>query len=100
MGLGGLLEHWDGPQGEIFSFAILTTESNPLMAKIHDRMPVIIRPEDYEAWLDPEMTDIPRIQGMAKPYPERFMDIYPVSRKVNSPLHDSADLIVEERVQP
>jgi putative SOS response-associated peptidase YedK len=99
MGLGGLLEHWDGPQGEIFSFAILTTESNPLMARIHDRMPVIIRPEDYGAWLDPELMDIPRIQRMAGPFPERFMKAYPVSRKVNSPLHDSAELIVDEKVQ-
>jgi putative SOS response-associated peptidase YedK len=79
------------------SFSILTTESNPLMAKIHDRMPVIIRPEDYAAWLDPELTDVTRIQMMAKPYPERFMEIYPVSRKVNNPLHDSVDLIEEER---
>ncbi|MDP2827555.1 MAG: SOS response-associated peptidase [Sulfuricellaceae bacterium] len=97
MGMGGLLEHWQGPQGEVMTFSILTTESNPLMAKIHDRMPVIIRPEDYAAWLDPELTDVTRIQMMAKPYPERFMDIYPVSRKVNNPLHDSADLIEEER---
>lgn len=96
MGMGGLLEHWQGPQGEVLTFSILTTESNPLMAKIHDRMPVIIRPENYATWLDPEFTDVNQLQMMTKPYPERFMKTYPVSRRVNSPQHDSADLIVEE----
>lgn len=98
MGMGGLLEHWQGPQGEVLTFSILTTESNPLMAKIHDRMPVIIRPENYATWLDPEFTDVNQLQMMARPFPERFMKIYPVSRRVNSPQHDSADLIEEETV--
>lgn len=98
MGMGGLLEHWQGPQGEVMTFSILTTESNPLMAKIHDRMPVIIRPENYATWLDPEFTDVNQLQMMTKPYPERFMKIYPVSRRVNSPQHDSADLIEEKTI--
>ena len=97
MGLGGLLEHWHGPDGEVMTFSILTTEPNPLMATIHDRMPVIIQPADYAAWLDPELTDITRIQAMAKPYPERLMEAYRISHKVNNPLHDSEDLIVEHR---
>lgn len=98
IGMGGLLEHWQGPQGEVLTFSILTNESNPLMAKIHDRMPVIIRPENYATWLDPEFTDVNQLQIMARPYPERFMKIYPVSRRVNSPQHDSADLIEEETI--
>lgn len=79
------------------TFSILTTEPNPLMARIHDRLPVIIRPGDYAAWLDPDLTDITRIYTMANPYPERLMEAYPVSRKVNNPLHGSADLIEKER---
>jgi len=97
MGLGGLLEHWHVAEGEVLTFSILTTEPNPLMTTIHDRMPVIIQPADYAAWLDPELTDVTQIQTMAKPYPERLMEAYPVSRKVNNPLHDSADLIEEEK---
>lgn len=93
MGMGGLLEHWQGPEGDVATFTILTTDANPLMAKIHDRMPVIIRPEDYSAWIDTNLTDVTKIQAMAQPYPERFMEAYPVSRKVNSPQHDSPDLI-------
>jgi putative SOS response-associated peptidase YedK len=98
MGIGGLLEHWQGPEGDVATFTILTTEANSLMAKIHDRMPVIIKPEDYSTWLDTNVTDVIKIQGMALPYPERLMEAYPVSRKVNSPKYDSPDLIEEVQV--
>jgi putative SOS response-associated peptidase YedK len=92
-GMAGLLEHWQGPEGHIGSFAILTTGSNPLMTEIHNRMPVIIRPEHYVAWLDPGLTDVETLQGMVTPYPERFMEAYRVSRKVNNPANDGPDLI-------
>jgi putative SOS response-associated peptidase YedK len=98
MGMGGLLEHWQGPEGEVITFTILTTDANPLMAKIHDRMPVIIRPEDYGAWLDPKLGDVTRLQNLTRPYPERFMEAYPVSRKVNSPRNDSPDLVEQEQL--
>lgn len=93
MGMGGLLEHWRGTEGEVMTFTILTTNANLLMAEIHDRMPVIIKPEDYAAWVDTNLTDVAKIQAMAQSYPERLMEAYPVSRKVNSPQHDSPDLI-------
>src|SRR5450759_3187554 len=98
MGMGGLLEHWQNPEGEIASFTILTTEANSLMSKIHDRMPVIIKPEDYAAWIDTNFTDVIKIQAMTLPYPERFMEAYPVSRKVNSPKFDSPDLLHEVQI--
>src|ERR1039458_1999162 len=98
MGMGGLLEHWHGPEGDETTFTILTTKANSLMAKIHDRMPVIIKPEDYAIWIDTNFTDVIKIQAMALPYPERLMEAYPVSRKVNSPQHDSPDLIEEVQV--
>ena len=64
-------------------------------AKLHDRMPVIIKPEDYATWLDTNFTDVIKIQAMALPYPDRFMESYPVSRKVNSPKNDSPDMMEE-----
>lgn len=85
MGLGGLLERWRGPEGDVMTFTILTIDANPLMAKIHDRMPVIIRPEDYAAWTDTNLTDVAKIQAMALTCPGRFMETYPISRKINSP---------------
>ena len=93
MGMGGLQEHWQGPEGDVITFAILTIDANPLMAGIHDRMPVIIKPEDYTDWIDTRLTDVTKIQAMTQPYPERFMEAYPISRKVNSPKNDSSDLI-------
>src|SRR5450759_133078 len=95
MGMGGLLEHWHGPEGDVTTFTILTTEANSLMAKIHDRMPVIIKPEDYTCLLYTSLTDVIKIQAMALPYPDRFMESYPVSRKVNSPKNDSPDMMDE-----
>ena len=98
MGMGGLLEHWPSSEGIVTTFTILTTEANTFMSKIHNRMPVIIKPEDYASWIDTSLTDVIKIQAMAQPYPDRLMDAYPVSRKVNSPKNDSPDLIEEVRV--
>jgi putative SOS response-associated peptidase YedK len=93
MGLGGLLECRHGIDGAVMTFTILTINANTLMSHIHDRMPVIIKPEDYGAWLDTKLTDILKIQAMAQPYPERLMEAYPISRNINNPQHDTADLI-------
>jgi len=91
--LGGLLEYWQGPNGELTTFTILTTTANSLMAEIHDRMPVIISPENYAQWLDPTMTDETRLHVIIGPYPERFMEAQPVSKLVNSPANEGAELI-------
>lgn len=96
-GMAGVLEHWHGPEGEVQTFAILTTEPNPLMAAIHNRMPAIILPENYSSWLDPGLADVEALQAMLGPYPERFMEANPVSRKVNSPANDGPELL--ERVE-
>ena len=93
MGLAGLLEHWHGPDGEVQTFAILTTAPNRLMADIHDRMPAILQPGDYEAWLDTTATDTDRLQTMLGPYPPDLMDAYPISSRVNSPAHEGPDII-------
>jgi putative SOS response-associated peptidase YedK len=94
MGMGGLLECRHGIEGAVMTFTILTINANTLMSRIHDRMPVIIKPEDYTAWLDTKLTDILKIQAMAQPYPERLMEAYPISQNINNPQHDTADLIV------
>lgn len=93
MGLGGLLEYWDGPGTSITSFTILTVPANALLTKYHDRMPAIIKPEEYQLWLDPALSDVPTIQGMTQPYPERLMEAFPISRRVNIPKNDAPDII-------
>jgi len=98
MGMGGLFEHWQSPEGDVATFTILTTSANALMAKIHDRMPVIIKPEDYATWVDKEFTDVIKLQTMTLPYPDRYMEAYPVSRKVNNPKNDSPNLTEKVKI--
>ena len=82
--MAGIWEHWEGPQGVIHSFAVITTEPNALAAAIHDRMPVIIPKERHEEWLDPDLQDPARIQPMLASYPADAMTVRAVSTKLNS----------------
>src|SRR5438034_1225707 len=78
--MAGLWEHWEAPDGSaIDSCALLTTEANELMRSVHDRMPVILSPEEYDLWLDPDMQDVNLIQSLLRPYPSEAMIASPVS---------------------
>lgn len=84
----GLWEHWKG-DGEAFeSCTILTTEANERLRTLHDRMPVILDPDDFELWLDPSITDAARVQPLLRPYPADAVTAFPVSREVNDARHD------------
>lgn len=85
----GLWEHWEGLDGAaIDSCALLTTEPNELLRPVHDRMPVILDPRDYELWLDPEVRKLERLTPLLRPYPPEDMTAYPVSPRVNNPRND------------
>jgi len=68
----------------------ITTTPNELMAPIHDRMPVILRKQDYAKWLDRE-TDQETLLSLLKPLPADEMEAVPVSSRVNSPKNDSPE---------
>lgn len=72
---------------------MLTTRPNPLVGQVHDRMPVILRPEWEAAWLD---ADIPpeELAAAWEPYPASAMVAYPVSPRVNSPRHDDPGCVM------
>jgi putative SOS response-associated peptidase YedK len=74
------------------STAILTTDANLLMSRIHDRMPVIIAPEHYDAWLDPR-TPAPALRDLMQPCPSEWLDAHPVSLRVNNPKADDAKVL-------
>jgi len=93
-GMGGLLKFWPGSAGEVATFTILTTTPNALMAEIHNRMPVIVKPENYAEWLDPDVNDVNRLHTLIGPYPENFMKVYQVSQGINSTANDGAELLV------
>lgn len=97
-GFGGLLEHWEGAEGAVVTFAILTAAANELMRPIHDRMPVIIRPEDYAAWLDPGVTDANVARELAGRGSDVEIVAYTVGRAVGNPRVQGESLVV--RVPP
>ena len=75
------------------TFALLTTEANPLVAQIHTRMPVILREQDEEDWLNPTLA-LDAAQALLVPYPaERLMAGPKVSSKVNAATSNSPDLL-------
>ncbi len=86
----GLWEHWEGPDDSIVqSCTLLTCEPNDFLRVVHNRMPVILDPGDYDLWLDPEVEQPDLLQPLLRPYSAREMAAYPVSRFVNSPNNDS-----------
>ena len=85
----GLCEHWSKGEQPIDSATIITTEPNPLMAPIHDRMPMILPASAYDLWLDPEFTDKQRLLDLLKPYQQGQMVATPVSTLVNNPRNES-----------
>jgi len=89
-GLAGITELWNGPDGPVRTMALITTGANELMRPIHDRMPVIIEPGDYAAWLDAK-NENPK--ALLRPYADSRMEAYPVSPRVNTPANDDASLV-------
>lgn len=90
----GLWERWEPSEGEpIESCTILTTEPNDLLRPIHNRMPVILAPQDYEVWLDPTVQQTETLQSLLKSCPAEAMEAYPVSRAVNNPRFDAPQCI-------
>jgi putative SOS response-associated peptidase YedK len=91
----GLWEHWQSPDGsEVQSATIITTEPNQLMAKLHNRMPVILHKNTYTQWLDPAPQSADRLQNLLVPYPTEEMEAYPVSTLVNSPGNDRSECVL------
>ena len=91
--MAGLWERWRSQDGEeIVSCTILTTSANRMLAHYHERMPVILAPEDEDLWLDPLAT-AEELQSLMHPYPEDEMTTRFVSTRVNSPKNDDADCL-------
>jgi putative SOS response-associated peptidase YedK len=97
----GLWDHWKNPSGEELSTcSIITTSANALVSGIHDRMPVILEPENYDLWLDPGFAKTEPILDLLKPCPPESMLSWRVSSRVNSVLNDDASCIEEYRPAP
>ena len=92
----GLWEHWEGEGHEpIESATIIVTSANKTIEGIHNRMPVILPPSAYDEWLDPEVTDKEHLEGLLRQYPAEEIDMYAVSKYMNSAKNNDARCITE-----
>lgn len=86
----GLWEAWKAPDSKIVrSCTIITTTPNRLIAPIHNRMPVILRKQFHNYWLDPNNSDETKLVEFLNPYPPEEMSAFEVTKFVNSPKNDS-----------
>jgi putative SOS response-associated peptidase YedK len=93
MGLAGLWETWIGPNGEEQDTAcIVTTAANGATAAIHDRLPVLIEPEDFDIWLDPDEARADAAFALLKSPADTILDFYEIGSGINKVANDSADL--------
>lgn len=84
----GIWDRCPGPDGPVEACAILTTSPNRVVGPLHDRMPVILPPQAYSAWLDPSVTEPD--PGLLAPAADDALEAYPVSRRVNRTANDDA----------
>ncbi len=75
------------------SFAIVTTAPNPLLAEVHDRMPVILSPENWPAWLGERQAGSDHLKSLLRPYPADDMLIWPVDKRVGDPKNKDPSVI-------
>ncbi len=94
----GLWESWRSPDGKtVHTATILTGEPNDLLSQFHHRMAIILRPEDYGTWLNPDPQPTEKLMPLLGVYPAAAMEAYVVAKIVNSPANDTPDCIVPVR---
>ena len=86
--LAGLWDHWERDDEQVDSCSIIVMPANTVMKPLHDRMPAIIAPADYDHWMDPRVTDKTEIISCLDSSPSDQLITYPISPSVNSPKHD------------
>jgi putative SOS response-associated peptidase YedK len=93
-GFAGLWERWTNPanQSVLETCTILTTEANVSLKDIHPRMPVMLSPDAFDRWLDPE-ADLETVQGLLAPYPDNALTAYPISTRVNAVRNDDPSIL-------
>jgi SOS response associated peptidase (SRAP) len=91
-----------GPPGVRNHFPMMKTVPDPddPVGPIHDRMPVILDPKDFDRWLDPDQKDPAKVQSLLRPYPAEALLAYPVSRLVNDPKHEDPGCLEPQAPAP
>jgi putative SOS response-associated peptidase YedK len=96
--IAGLWERWEGEDGPLETCTLLTTTANELLAPHHDRMPMILRPGDYDVWLDAGVRSTEQLKPLLRPYPHEEMSAYAVSHLVNNPSNEGPRCVEPIRV--
>ena len=97
--MAGIWEHWLGADGsEIETMAILTVGANATVARVHDRMPVILAPRDFDRWLDCTPGSAVPIQDLLVASPDDRLDILAVSTRLNNSRHEGRELLSDDGV--
>lgn len=93
-GFAGLIvKYHDDKKEEREGYVIITSTPNKLMSEIHNRMPVILRKEDEEEWLNPDNVEAENLLKLLNPYPTDEMEAYPISSLVNSPKNNFKEIL-------
>ena len=96
MPLAGIWEHWSDPTGVVLeTFSILTTTANKKLEALHERMPVILHPENYSMWLDRSLQDPHHLEHLYVPYSDNQIEYFEVTMLVNNPRFDSPACIAK-----
>jgi putative SOS response-associated peptidase YedK len=98
----GLYETWwdktrsadPDPETLLRTCAVITTAAGPDMVEVHNRMPVILEPDVFDAWLDRRAHDTAALQKLLRPAPAGTLDRFPISTEVNSPRNDGPQLLI------
>jgi putative SOS response-associated peptidase YedK len=91
----GIWDSWKPPSGgpPLFTCAILTTRPNELAKSIHDRMPAILAPKDYDVWIDRSVQEPAELKPLLAPYPAEEMHAFPIGPFVNDAKHEGAECL-------
>jgi len=93
-GFAGIWDVWPGPEGKVFTVSILTTTPNDPTRQVHDRMPVILKPDAEVAWLDPTVDDPDKLMSLVGPYPAELMGMADANPALNKPSFEGPDCLL------
>ena len=102
LAFAGIWSPWRDPEtGDwLLTAAVVTTAANATVARLHDRMPVILSEAEWPLWLDPTITDAGLLRDLLQPAPDELLELLPVSRRVNNANNEGADLVEPIAYEP
>lgn len=95
MHFAGLWETWEDPENEetVHSYTIITTDANAPMEELHDRMPALLLPEEFDTWLNPSNHDTNSLQDLIRPWPDDDIEFFRVNDEVGNVRNNRPDLL-------